>query len=94
VEDLLDKAEQKLFKVSQKFLKASFTAIQDVLDDAFERIDELHREKGKMRGTPSGYTDLDELLGGLQKRATSSFSPLVRLAEKLRSLSISPVMRR
>ncbi|MBP9869156.1 replicative DNA helicase [Patescibacteria group bacterium] len=67
VEDLLDKAEQKLFKVSQKFLKASFTAIQDVLDDAFERIDELHREKGKMRGTPSGYTDLDELLGGLQK---------------------------
>ncbi len=67
VERVLDQAEQSLFKVSQKFLKASFTAIQDILDDAFERIDELHREKGKLRGIASGFTDLDSLLGGLQK---------------------------
>lgn len=67
VERVLDQAEQSLFKVSQKFLKASFTAIQDILDDAFERIDELHREKGKLRGLASGFTDLDSLLGGLQK---------------------------
>lgn len=66
-ERVLDQAEQALFKVSQKFLKASFTAIQDILDGAFERIDELHREKGKLRGIPSGYVDLDNLLGGLQK---------------------------
>jgi replicative DNA helicase len=66
-ERVLDQAEQALFKVSQKYLKASFTAIQDVLDGAFERIDELHREKGKLRGTPTGYADLDALLGGLQK---------------------------
>ncbi len=44
---LLDQAESKLFNVSQKFLKRSFTPIRDVLSDAFERIDELHREKGK-----------------------------------------------
>lgn len=67
VEDLLDKAEQRLFNVSQKFLKRTFTPIRDVLADAFDRIDELHREKGKLRGVPSGYTDLDNLLGGLQK---------------------------
>lgn len=67
VERVLDQAEQSLFKVSQKFLKASFTAIQDILDDAFERIDELHREKGKLRGLASGFADLDNLLGGLQK---------------------------
>ena len=67
VEKLLDEAEQKLFNVSQKFLKASFTPIQNILDGAFERIDELHKEKGKLRGIPSGYTDLDELLGGMQK---------------------------
>ena len=66
-ERVLDQAEQALFKVSQKFLKASFTAIQDILDGAFERIDELHREKGKLRGIASGYVDLDNLLGGLQK---------------------------
>ena len=67
VEDVLDKAEQSLFSVSQKFLKRTFTSIRDVLADAFERIDELHREKGKLRGTPTGYTALDNMLGGLQK---------------------------
>lgn len=67
VETILDQAEQRLFNVSQKFLKRSFTPIRDVLTDAFDRIDELHREKGKLRGTPSGFTDLDNLLGGMQK---------------------------
>ncbi|MCC7522857.1 replicative DNA helicase [Candidatus Uhrbacteria bacterium] len=67
VEVLLDQAESKLFNVSQKFLKRSFTPIGDVLADAFDRIDEIHREKGKLRGIPSGYADLDSLLGGLQK---------------------------
>ncbi|MFZ2804282.1 MAG: replicative DNA helicase [Patescibacteria group bacterium] len=67
VERLLDDAEQKLFNVSQKFLKASFTPIQDILDSAFERIDEIHREKGKLRGISTGYVDLDSILGGLQK---------------------------
>ncbi len=67
VENLLDQAEQKLFNVSRKFLKAGFTPIHDVLDTAFERIDEVHRDKGKLRGIPTGYLDLDTILGGLQK---------------------------
>lgn len=67
VADVLDKAERSLFNVSQKFLKHAFTPIRDVLTDAFDRIDELHRQKGKLRGIPTNYTDLDNLLGGLQK---------------------------
>jgi replicative DNA helicase len=38
-----------------------------VLESAFDRIDELHREKGKLRGIATGYTELDALLGGLQR---------------------------
>lgn len=67
VETILDQSEQKLFNVSRRFLKAGFTAIHNILDTAFERIDEVHREKGKLRGVPTGYTDLDNLLSGLQK---------------------------
>lgn len=67
VNELLDKAEQSIFSVSQKYLKEKFTPINDILSTAFDRIDELHREKGKLRGLPTGYTDLDKLLGGLQK---------------------------
>ena len=63
----LDRAERTLFNVSQKFLKRAFSPIRDVLADAFDRIDELHREKGKLRGITTGYADLDNKLGGLQK---------------------------
>lgn len=66
VEHILDKAEQKLFSVSQKYLKQSFIPINDILAQAFDRIDAIHREKGKLRGVPSGFTELDGLLAGLQ----------------------------
>jgi replicative DNA helicase len=66
VEQLLDSAEQKLFGVSQKFLKQNFVPIRSVLDAAFDRIDELHRERGKLRGVPTGFRSLDNLLAGLQ----------------------------
>ncbi len=67
VEDLLDQAEKSLFQVSQKLGKRSFTPIRDVLADTFDRIDEMHRQKGKLRGIPTGFSDLDALLGGMQK---------------------------
>ncbi len=67
IEALLDKAEQKLFTVSQKHLKQNFVSISTILHETFERIDELHRDKGKLRGIPTGYVDMDRLLGGFQK---------------------------
>ncbi len=67
IEDVLDRAEQTLFSVSQKHVKTAFTPIKEALDNAFERIDELSRERGKLRGIPTGYNDLDNLLGGLQR---------------------------
>ncbi len=67
LETLLDSAEQKLFSVSQKYLKQNFVSISEILHETFDRLDELHREKGKLRGVPTGFTDLDSKLGGLQK---------------------------
>ncbi|MFA6227983.1 MAG: replicative DNA helicase [Patescibacteria group bacterium] len=67
VNEILDKSEQSVFAVSQKFLKEKFTHIKDVLTGAFDRIDELHREKGKLRGLPTGFTEMDNVLGGLQR---------------------------
>ncbi len=67
VNEVLDKAEQSVFSVSQKYLKEKFIHIKEVLSDAFNRIDELHREKGTLRGLPTGFSDLDNLLAGLQK---------------------------
>ncbi len=67
IEDVLDKAESKLFSVSQKFYKQAFIPIKSVLTDAFDRIDELHKGSGKLRGLATGFIDLDNILAGLQK---------------------------
>jgi len=66
IDETLDNAEQKLFSVSQNFLKQSFIPISSVLGETFDRIDELHRSAGKLRGVPTGFTQLDNLLAGLQ----------------------------
>jgi len=67
VEQLLDQAEQNLFSVSQKYLKRTFISITDVLTETFDRIDELHKESGRLRGIPTHFADLDNILAGLQK---------------------------
>lgn len=67
LEKLLDQSEQKLFSVSQKYLRQNFIPLNNLLAEAFERIDELHRDKGKLRGIPTGFADLDAKLAGLQK---------------------------
>lgn len=67
IEKTLDKAETALFEVSQRYLTQNFVPIKNVLSEAFDRIDELHRESGKLRGVSTGFTDLDSILAGLQK---------------------------
>jgi replicative DNA helicase len=66
IPDLLDKAEQTIFAVSQKQLKENFTPIKDVLAQSFDKIDELHKDKETLRGVPTGFSDLDNILAGLQ----------------------------
>lgn len=67
VEKILDEAEQKLFSVSQKYIKQDFISIKSILESAFNRIDELHKGDHKLRGIPCGFPDLDNLLAGFQK---------------------------
>lgn len=67
VEVLLDEAEQKLFNVSQKQLKQNFVPLRSILADTFERIDDLHRNSGSLRGIATGFKDLDQLLAGFQR---------------------------
>ncbi len=67
IENVLDRVEQKLFYVSKKYLKQTFTPIKNLLEDAFKRIDSLHANKGALRGIPTGFPDLDNILAGLQK---------------------------
>ncbi len=64
---LLDKAERKIFSIAQKSLSQDFVLVKDDLEEAFERIDQLSKHKGKLRGLASGLPALDNLLAGFQK---------------------------
>ncbi len=76
IQKVLDEAEQKLFGVSQKYIKQDFIPIKSVLESAFNRIDELHKGEHQFRGVPTGFADIDNILAGLQK------SDLVILASR------------
>lgn len=67
LDGLLDSAEQTLFEVSQKHLKQNFSPIREVLAESFDRLDALHKDKKQLRGLPTGFRVLDNLLAGLQK---------------------------
>lgn len=67
VDELLDKAEKTVFGIGQRSLSQTFIPIKEILSDTFERLDELSKYKGKLRGIPTGFSDLDRILGGLQR---------------------------
>jgi len=67
VDLLLDEAEKKIFTISQRFLKQEFLHIKPALEEAFERIDKLHKKERALRGLATGFIDLDSLLAGLQR---------------------------
>lgn len=67
VENLLDSIEQKILSISQRSLPQNFVHVKDELKTAYERIEKLHRGEGAIRGVPTGFVDLDNLLSGFQK---------------------------
>ncbi len=67
VEETLDIAEQKLFNVSKNVNQDNFIPLRTVLNESFERIDNLSQNRDQIRGVPSGFNDLDKILAGFQK---------------------------
>lgn len=66
LQELIENAETQLFQVSQQHIKQDISSIENILSSSFDRLDELHKDKGKLRGVPTGYKDLDNVLAGLQ----------------------------
>lgn len=67
VEKLIDEAEQRIFSISRDSLRQEFWIVRDALEEAWERIDRLHKGDGALRGVSTGFPDLDNYLAGLQK---------------------------
>lgn len=65
--ELIGVAEKQLFEVSDKIIKSDYTSMDQLLADAFDRIEELQKNKGALRGLKTGFRDLDKKTAGLQK---------------------------
>lgn len=66
-DELLDRAEQEVFSLTQKALPRSFLPVREALAESFDRLDELHKSPGGLRGVASGFGYLDNLLAGFQR---------------------------
>jgi replicative DNA helicase len=67
VEEVVDHAEQILFGVSERRISRELVPIKQVLSEYYDRVEYLTRHRGEIIGIPTGFSDMDKLLGGLQR---------------------------
>ena len=67
VDTLVGEAEQKLFEVSDKIVKSDYESLEDLMPNALERMVELKKNKGALRGLKTGFPDIDKKTAGFQK---------------------------
>src|SRR5712692_1282974 len=67
VEDAFNQSEQVLFELIQRRIERDFVPIADVLSDYFENLEAILANAGRLTGLPSGFSELDNKLGGFQK---------------------------
>ncbi len=63
---IVDEAESQIFAISQASIRRDFVPIKDALAESFDRLDELHKRAGGLRGVPTGFVDIDNKLAGMQ----------------------------
>ena len=67
VDEVVDRAEQIVFNVAERRVRRELAPLRQVMHEVVDRIDYQHRHQGQILGVPSGFTQLDRLLGGFQK---------------------------
>lgn len=63
--EVLDQAEKAIYAIGNATASHKFVAIKDKLDETWDRIEQLSKNDGALRGTPTGFPDLDNMLSGL-----------------------------
>jgi replicative DNA helicase len=67
VDEVVDRAEQLIFNVSERRIRRDLTPVRQIMHGVIDRIEFLHRHRGDILGVPTGFAKLDKLLGGFQK---------------------------
>lgn len=62
--ELLDKAQHLILQLSQKRVRSDFVPLKEVINEAFDKIEELYHRDEHVTGVPSGFVDLDIMTTG------------------------------
>jgi len=65
-QEILDEAEQEIFAIAQHSQRRDFIQIKEALTESFDRLDELHKNAGGLRGVATGFSEVDFKLSGMQ----------------------------
>ncbi len=66
VDDIVDRAQQEIYDVTEKRMSEDYSRLADVLQPTMDELDAIASRGGVSRGVPTGIRDLDELTNGLQ----------------------------
>ncbi len=69
IEKTIDTAESMMFSVAQRRTNDTMAELAPLLDRSLEQLEQLYERGDAITGTPTGYTDLDTQLAGLQPGA-------------------------
>ena len=65
--DILDEAERKIFEITESHLSKSYQGMDRAVRDAMEYIETIHSSTQQKFSVPTGFYELDEILGGFQR---------------------------
>lgn len=66
LQELIEETESRVFEIGNRYVRQDITSLESILGDSFDRLDDLHRHKGRLRGVSTGLANLDRKLAGLQ----------------------------
>ena len=66
VAEILDKAEEAIFSITQQRIQTSYYSIKEIIKQTFKTIEELSSKRDSVTGIPTGFVDFDRLTAGLQ----------------------------
>ncbi len=66
IDVLVDEAEQAIFEIARSKSDQGFTALKDIVPEAFASVEQLAQRKEMITGVPTGFPELDKMTAGLQ----------------------------
>jgi replicative DNA helicase len=67
IAQVMEEAQARVFGITNSASLRKFISMKESIKETWERLEKLQNEGGGLRGVPSGFRQIDNMLGGLQR---------------------------